>query len=218
MNRRISKLLEISVFNTVRMNYRYFGWGGVLRPRILVSKNLKVLKLDGTVIVKSAKIGAVQIGFGHVGIIDSKVYKSLWENSGEISFLGVANLGPGTRIVNSGKLEIGDNFCVNAASNIICYKKISIGEDVLISWECLIMDTDFHKVISIESQQQINNDKPVQIGNHVWIACKSTILKGSSLPDNSVIAAGSVISKKYTNVNTVYASTGEIRNRVTWSH
>lgn len=28
MNRRISKLLEISVFNTVRMNYHYFGWGG----------------------------------------------------------------------------------------------------------------------------------------------------------------------------------------------
>ena len=80
------------------------------------------------------------------------------------------------------------------------------------------MDTDFHKVISTESQQQINNDKPVQIGNHVWIACKSTILKGSSVPDNSVIAAGSVISKKYTNVNTVYASIGEIRNRVTWSH
>lgn len=52
--------------------------------------------------------------------------KSLWENSGEISFLGVANLEPGTRIVNSGKLEIGDNFCVNAASNIICYKKIRL--------------------------------------------------------------------------------------------
>ena len=30
MNRRISKLLEISVFNTIRMNYHYFGWGGVL--------------------------------------------------------------------------------------------------------------------------------------------------------------------------------------------
>lgn len=28
MNRRISKLLEISVFNTVRMNYHYFGRGG----------------------------------------------------------------------------------------------------------------------------------------------------------------------------------------------
>lgn len=32
MNRRISKLLELSVFNTVRMNYRYFGWGGTSTP------------------------------------------------------------------------------------------------------------------------------------------------------------------------------------------
>ena len=184
----------------------------------MASKNLKILKLDGTVFIKSTKIGAVQIGFGHVGIIDSKAHKALWENSGEISFLGVANLGLGTRIVNSGKLEIGDNFCVNAASNIICYKEISIGEDVLISWECLVMDTDFHKVISIESQQQINSDKLIQIGNHVWIACKSTILKGSMLPNDSVVAAGSVICKKYFSSNTVYASTGEIRNQVTWAH
>lgn len=32
MNRRISKLLEISVFNTIRMNYHYFGWGGYSDP------------------------------------------------------------------------------------------------------------------------------------------------------------------------------------------
>lgn len=31
MNRRISKLLEISVFNTIRMNYHYFGWGVLSR-------------------------------------------------------------------------------------------------------------------------------------------------------------------------------------------
>lgn len=28
MNRRITKLLEISVFNTIKMNFHYFGWGG----------------------------------------------------------------------------------------------------------------------------------------------------------------------------------------------
>lgn len=45
MNRRISKLLEISVFNTVRMNYHYFGWvGGTPTPNFGIKKfkNLKV--------------------------------------------------------------------------------------------------------------------------------------------------------------------------------
>lgn len=44
MNRRISKLFEISVFNTVRMNYHYFGWGGTPTPNFGIKKfkNLKV--------------------------------------------------------------------------------------------------------------------------------------------------------------------------------
>lgn len=218
MNRRITKLLEISVFNTIRMNFYYFGWGGIFRPRILAAKNLKIQKLDGNVIIKSMKVGAVQIGFGHVGIVDNKICRSLWENSGEICFEGVANLGPGTRIVNSGKLTFGDEFCINAASNIICYKQISFGKDVLISWDCLIMDTDFHRLFSNESRQQINIDRPVVIGNHVWIACKSTILKGSNLPDGSVIAAGSTICKNFIGSNSVYTSLGKIKDDITWEH
>ena len=35
MNRRISKLLEISVFNTIRMNYHYFGWGGTVKSNMV---------------------------------------------------------------------------------------------------------------------------------------------------------------------------------------
>ena len=59
MNRRITKLLEVSVFNTIKMNFYYFGWGGILRPWILAAKNLKIQKLDGNVIIKSTKVGAV---------------------------------------------------------------------------------------------------------------------------------------------------------------
>ena len=80
------------------------------------------------------------------------------------------------------------------------------------------MDTDFHRLLSNESRQQINIDRSVVIGNHVWIACKSTILKGSNLPDNSVIAAGSTICKNFIGSNSVYTSLGKIRDDITWEH
>ena len=192
--------------------------GGVLRPRIIASRNLKIQALNGTVTVKNFQMGGVQIGFGYVGIIDNRYQRSVWENNGEIVFEGRARFGPGTRIINDGNLEFGDNFSINAASHVICYDEITFGRDVLISWNCLIMDTDFHKIISNKNKQQVNTDRPIVIGDHVWIACESTILKGSSIPSDSIIAAGSVICKRYTNTNTIYTSTGEIRNQITWTY
>ena len=37
------------------------------------------------------------------------------------------------------------------------------------------------------------NDRPVKIGRNVWIATNCTILKGVTIGDNSIIAAGSVV-------------------------
>lgn len=216
MSGRIKKFFEISLFNTARLNFCYWGVRGLFHPCILASRNLKILKLKGKVTVKSTKVGAVQIGFGHVGIVDKKNCRSLWENSGEIIFGGVANMGPGSRIVNSGTLVIGDGFCINGSSSIICYKKISFGENVLISWDCLIMDTDFHCVVSLDTGERINGDQEVDIGRHVWIGCRCTILKKARIPSDSVIAAGSVINKCYRDENSIYSTTGKITEQINW--
>lgn len=45
MNRRIAKLLEISVFNTIRMNFHYFGWGGDIAPPDFGGQKLKNSKI-----------------------------------------------------------------------------------------------------------------------------------------------------------------------------
>ena len=190
--------------------------GGVLHPRILAARNLKILKLGGKVSIGSNKLGAVQIGFGHVGIVDNQHCRALWENNGNIVFSGTAHMGPGTRIVNTGELRIGSHFCINAATEIICYKKISFGSEVLISWDCLIMDTDFHRVITLKDGRHVNEDEAIAVGNHVWIGCRSTILKGSLIPSDSVVAAGSIIYKKYSAENAIYSSNGKIKDSITW--
>lgn len=44
--RKVLRLLEISLINTIRMNWFYFGWKGVLGGYIIAAKNLKILRLD----------------------------------------------------------------------------------------------------------------------------------------------------------------------------
>lgn len=57
------------------------------------------------------------------------------------------------------------------------------------------MYNDFHKIY--KNDKVINENKRVIIGNDVWIGCRSTILKGSEIASNSVIAAASIVTKKF---------------------
>lgn len=50
------------------------------------------------------------------------------------------------------------------------------------------MDTDYHSI-----DNKIVSERVI-IGNHVWIGCKSIILKGVTIGDGAIIAAGSVVN------------------------
>jgi acetyltransferase-like isoleucine patch superfamily enzyme len=89
-------------------------------------------------------------------------------------------------------------------------EKIDIGSDCLISWNVGIADSDFHP---LEPAQRIIDAQalapyfkgrpprprlktaPVKIGTNVWIGMNAVILKGVTIGDNSVVAAGAVVTK-----------------------
>ena len=52
------------------------------------------------------------------------------------------------------KIVFGDNFCVTANSAIVCVSNINFGSNVLLSWDILILDTDFHKIYSIDDEHR----------------------------------------------------------------
>ena len=78
---------------------------------------------------------------------------------------------------------LGRDFIVTGRSVILCTKRITFGDECLLSWDLLIMDTDWHSVISTADSRILNPSKPINVGNHVWIGCRSVILKGVSISD-----------------------------------
>jgi acetyltransferase-like isoleucine patch superfamily enzyme len=100
---------------------------------------------------------------------------------------------------NTAELTIGNNTGISATA-IVCSLRVSIGDFVKIGGNTVIYDTDFH---SLDAGQRANpatdpiNTKSaaVTIGNHVFIGAHSTILKGVSIGDNSIIGSGSVVTK-----------------------
>lgn len=210
-------VLHTSLIKTIRFNIVYFGWGGILHPKVLISRNVSLKKMKGQVVVaKDVPLGGIKIGYGNTGIIDRHYERSVWENSGTIEFKGKATINTKSRIACAGHLIIGENCHFNGGSNIICWENICIGSNCFISWECLIMDTDFHDLKDKYNLNIINPNKPIVIGDHVWIGCRTTILKGTVIPPNSIIAACSVVTKKLKNEESVYVGNKCIKENVVW--
>ena len=151
--------------------------------------------------------GCVRIGFGFVGIFDKGKERTIWDNKGQVVFKGKARIGHGSRFVvgEAGKLELGDNFQCTSTLSLICYKSVKMGQNVLISWETLIMDTDFHRVLDLGVNTINEETKEIIVGNDVWIGARATILKGSVIPSHSIIGAMSLISRVFKKEYTVIA-------------
>ncbi|NUN07804.1 MAG: acyltransferase [Ignavibacteriaceae bacterium] len=97
------------------------------------------------------------------------------------------------------ELKIGHNVGMSGVA-IVCLKSIQIGDNVKIGGNTVIYDTDFHSLnfldrrSSSEDRSKIGTAS-VDIGDDVFIGAHTTILKGVSIGEKSIIAAGSVVTK-----------------------
>ncbi len=100
-------------------------------------------------------------------------------------------------IAKNGILEIGENSAISN-STIVCWKKITIKNNVFIGGGCRIYDTDFHSINYLDRNQIPDMNvkiKEIIINDNVFIGTSTIILKGVSIGKNSVIGAGSVVTK-----------------------
>jgi acetyltransferase-like isoleucine patch superfamily enzyme len=75
--------------------------------------------------------------------------------------------------------------------------KIQIGDKTMIAPNVIIVDSDFHAPWPPENRTHkmgYENDLSVTIGKNVWIGMNSTILRGVTIGDNSIIGAGAVVT------------------------
>lgn len=100
---------------------------------------------------------------------------------------------------NGAELIIGNNVGMSSTA-LVAKTSIRIGDNVKIGGGVCIYDTDFHsldpEMRKVSAMDRINtNNKPVIIGNNVFIGAHSTILKGVTVGDNAIIGACSVVTR-----------------------
>ncbi|MCT4616235.1 MAG: acyltransferase [Marinifilaceae bacterium] len=100
------------------------------------------------------------------------------------------------RTYKGGKIIIKDDVELSGTSITVRSTSCTIGSKTMIAPNCIIMDSDFHTVSpKYRRNPGFENDREIIIGENVWIGSRSTILKGVKIGDNSIVAAGSVVTK-----------------------
>lgn len=94
---------------------------------------------------------------------------------------------------NDSVINIGNNVLTNNNLKIIARGTVDIGDDCLIGENVAIMDHNAHGVKPSERRTSAGTAKDVIIGKNVWIGNNVTILPGSKIGDNCILAVGCVV-------------------------
>lgn len=177
-----------------------------LSVQIVKAKSAKII-LDGNLIIDRHLFGNTKT------IIYLKDHSNL-HIGGKFSIgNGVTIfLGPNANLFIGGKKNESASG-ISKDTTIMVNKKITIGTDFLCAWGVFISDSDWHTFNNMPHQ------KDIIIGDHVWIANNTNILKGTKIGDGCVISSNSkLINKSYEKELLVAGLEGKIiKNNITWS-
>jgi acetyltransferase-like isoleucine patch superfamily enzyme len=95
-----------------------------------------------------------------------------------------------TLISGWGRIRIGDRVFINSGSMVFAVQEITIGDDVALSSEVYITDTNSH---GVEGRDVVV--APVHIGSGTWIGTRAIILPGVTIGRRVLVAAGSVVAR-----------------------
>ncbi len=99
-------------------------------------------------------------------------------------------------------IHVGENFYAGFNCTILDMAEVRIGDNCLIAPHVGIY-TAGHS-INPAGRHKTGFAQPITIGNNVWIGGHCVVLGGVKIGDNSIIAAGSVVTKDVPE-NTIFA-------------
>ena len=117
---------------------------------------------------------------------------------------------PGVRLEvgRGGRLSIGTGTYLNRNTEIIAWREVTIGRHCMIGWDVIILDTDQHPMPG----RGLDN-RPVHIGDQVWIGARALILKGVTIGEGAIVGAGAIVTHDVPAGATVTGPTAQVVRR-----
>lgn len=129
-------------------------------------------------------------------------------------------------VFDQGTVQIGSGttFVHDTEMTVLGGMQLSIGSDCLFSYQVQIYCGDGHAIFDLEQNKRLNPQIPgsrknvIDIGNHVWVGMRATILNRTVIGSSCVVGAGAIVKGDFPN-NCMLAGVpaGIIRKNITWT-
>lgn len=218
------KSLVSGICPTIIFNLKAFGVCGALKMKfpVFVGGGVTVGKIaPNTITFESPiKTGMIHIGMGGVSDMPYNHGYIRIDDEASVVFSGKTMIGRGCDILigKKSKVFFGKNFSAGNNFYISSNASVVFGDDVLLGWNISVRDSDGHCLI--ENGMEKSNKKEITVGNHVWIGSDTTIFKGVSIQDNSVVASHAVVTKAFRKSNILIGGfpASIIKENIDWKY
>lgn len=187
---------SINWLKTLWFNFQILPFKEALKCPVLISYNVRVKSIGQIMFTSPTYPGMISLGVEKITAFETNSLPIVFNNCGRICFAGRFKLHPGGVLViyTNAELNIGHHVGLGAGTKLVCSKNINIGNDVRISWNCQVFDTDFHFLYNVDKDSYYPRSKEIRIANNVFVGNGTTIGKGTILPDGCVVSCISKVT------------------------
>ena len=212
--RKFSKILSyietklsppsFNIIKTLWINFRTLPFSQALKLPIHLYGKWNLRALRGHIVIDSTTVsfGMIKMGLNLTGYITAPTATiTLMENS-TLSLSEKVRISQGVSLClyKNAELNLGYNSHLGDNVKVVCAKKITIGRNSEITWECQILDHGSHFIVDKKTCKTKRIIKPVNIEDYCWIGNRTTIMPGTCLPKHTIVASNSIINKDYVSV------------------
>lgn len=190
---------------SIRFNFHYFPFKQARKLPVIFYVRPTFLCLKGKVVLGTPdmRFNTVRLGKDIAPVVPYKSFR--WQNEGTVFFDGRLDLAHHAFIScgRDGIIKFGNSNRINFGCRFIANKEIVLGDKVRMSWNCTLIDTDFHPLIDMVRGKPLKIAQPIKIEYGCWIGHNSVVSKGAKLPKNTTVSAGSVVKGRFSQENTI---------------
>ena len=203
IKQKITFFCKVNWIKTIYFNFIKFPFSIAIQLPIFFYVKVHFQNISGKITI-DYPIKRGMIGFG-------QPYEMTTQEKGiaELVLLG--------SIVFKGHVQFGKDYFIyvkenadlimghmsSLASNgkIICSNAIRFGDYARIGSESQIIDTNFHQMDDVLTNEKLPMSAPIVIGNYNFISNRVTILSKTILPNFCTVASNSLCTKDYSSLN-----------------
>lgn len=197
-NKKITVLIA-SIYNTIyRSTRKIRGRGNIIdyRGNFLKNCNIVINGHNNTIKMNKCGMNSLINCSIHIYGNNNTIYL------GELNTFNKADLW----IEDDGNsILFGDKNKIRGFTHVACIEgcKVVFGNGSLFSTNVIFRTGDSHSILDKNTDKRINPSKSINIGDRVWFGNNTTILKGTKISNDSIVATGTIVTKSFLETNII---------------